>query len=75
MMLERNIKAVHPTIYFWVQAYALELDKRCRPYLKPTNDSRLDKASAKRFFEKVLYAQHTEYSWAHQCRWECSMLD
>jgi transposase, IS6 family len=39
MMLERGIKVVHTTIYRWVQAYAPEIDKRCRPYLKSTNDS------------------------------------
>jgi transposase-like protein len=26
-------------VYRWIQAYAPELDKRCRPQLKPTNDS------------------------------------
>ncbi len=26
-------------MYCWVQAYAPELDKRCRPHLRPTNDS------------------------------------
>ncbi len=29
----------HTTVYRWVQAYAPELDKRCRPYLRPTLDS------------------------------------
>ncbi len=29
----------HTTIYRWVQHYAPELDKRCRPHLKATNDS------------------------------------
>lgn len=29
----------HTTVYRWVQVYAPELDKRCRPHLKPTNDS------------------------------------
>jgi len=29
----------HTTVYRWVQAYAPELDKRCRAHLKPTNDS------------------------------------
>ena len=38
MMRERGVKVAHTTIYRWVQAYSLELDKRCRPYLKPTND-------------------------------------
>ncbi len=39
MMLERGIQVDHTTIYRWVQAYSPELDKRCRPYLKPTHDS------------------------------------
>ena len=39
MMLERGIEVNHTTIYRWVQVYSPELDKRCRPYLKPTNDS------------------------------------
>ncbi|MEM6452391.1 MAG: IS6 family transposase [Cyanobacteria bacterium P01_D01_bin.105] len=39
MMLERGVQVDHTTIYRWVQAYSPELDKRCRPYLKPTNDS------------------------------------
>lgn len=29
----------HTTVYRWVQAYAPELDKRCRVHLKSTNDS------------------------------------
>ena len=29
----------HTTVFRWVQRYAPELDKRCRPYLKATNDS------------------------------------
>ena len=39
MMLERGLKIDHSTIQRWVIAYAPELDKRCRPYLKRTNDS------------------------------------
>ena len=39
MMLERGLTVDHSTIYRWVQSYALELEKRCRPHLKPTNDS------------------------------------
>ena len=38
-MLERGLKIDHSTIQRWVIAYAPELDKRCRPYLKRTNDS------------------------------------
>ena len=39
MMLERGSTVDHTTVYRWVQAYAPELDKRCRPHLRPTNDS------------------------------------
>ncbi len=39
MMMERGLTVDHSTVYRWIQAYAPELDKRCRPYLKPTNDS------------------------------------
>jgi transposase-like protein len=39
MMLERGLTVDHSTVYRWVQAYAPQLDKRCRAYLKLTNDS------------------------------------
>src|SRR5919199_2192462 len=39
MMLERGLQVDHTTIYRWVQRYAPELDKRCRPHLKACNDS------------------------------------
>ena len=39
MMLERGLSLAHTTIYRWVQSYAPELEKRTKPYLKPTNDS------------------------------------
>ena len=38
-MLERGLQIDHTTIYRWVQYYAPELEKRCRPHLKATNDS------------------------------------
>src|ERR1700674_441943 len=38
MMLERGLHIDHTTIYRWVQRYAPELEKRCRPHLKATND-------------------------------------
>lgn len=38
-MVERGIELDHSTINRWVLKYAPELDKRIRPYLKPTNDS------------------------------------
>ena len=39
MMLERGLQVDHTTIYRWVQHYAPELERRCRPHLKPTTDS------------------------------------
>ena len=39
MILERGLKVDHSTICRWVHAYAPEIDKRTRRYLKPTNDS------------------------------------
>ena len=39
MMRERGLSVDHTTIYRWVQHYAPELEKRCRPHLKATNDS------------------------------------
>jgi transposase-like protein len=39
MMLERGLHVDYTTIYRWVQRYAPELDRRCRPHVKPTTDS------------------------------------
>jgi transposase, IS6 family len=39
MMLERGLHVDHTTIFRWVQCYAPELEKRCRPHLKACNDS------------------------------------
>ena len=39
MMLERGLHVDHTTIYRWVQHYAPELERRCRPHLKATTDS------------------------------------
>jgi transposase, IS6 family len=39
MMAERGLSVDHTTIYRWVQRYAPELEKRCRPHLKACNDS------------------------------------
>jgi len=48
IMLERGLHVDHPTIDRWVQQYAPELEKRCRPSLKPTTDSwRVDETSIK----------------------------
>ncbi|GHP00099.1 IS6 family transposase [Reticulibacter mediterranei] len=38
-MLERGLRVDHTTIYRWVQHYAPELERRCRPHLKSTTDS------------------------------------
>jgi transposase, IS6 family len=48
MMAERGLKVDHTTIYRWVQQYAPELEKRCRPHLKQTTDSwRVDETYVK----------------------------
>lgn len=39
MMGERGLHMAHTTIMRWIHQFGLELDKRIRPYLKPTNDS------------------------------------
>ena len=39
MMVERGLSVDHTTIYRWVQHYAPILEKKCRPRLRPTNDS------------------------------------
>jgi transposase-like protein len=39
LMRERGLAVDHTTVFRWVQRYAPELDKRCRPLLKVTNDS------------------------------------
>ena len=38
-MLERGLHVDHTTIYRWVQHYAPELERRCRPHVKSTTDS------------------------------------
>ena len=39
MMAERGLSVDHVTIWRWVQQYAPELRRRCRPELRPTNRS------------------------------------
>jgi transposase, IS6 family len=47
-MNERGLSVDHTTIYRWVQRYAPELERRCRPHLRPTNDSyRVDETYVK----------------------------
>ena len=48
MMRERGLHVDHTTIYRWVQQYAPELEKRCKPHLKATTDSwRVDETYVK----------------------------
>ncbi len=47
-MAERGLSVDHPTSYRWVQRYAPELEKRCRPHLKATTASwRVDETYVK----------------------------
>src|SRR3981081_4467842 len=39
LMAERNLNVDHVTIWRWVQRYAPELNRRCRPELRMTNRS------------------------------------
>src|SRR5881227_3778338 len=39
IMAERNVAVDHVTIWRWVQRYAPELNRRCRPELRTTNRS------------------------------------
>jgi transposase, IS6 family len=48
MMAERGLEVDHSTINRWVLLYGPELDRRCRPHLKSTNDSwRVDETYVK----------------------------
>jgi transposase-like protein len=39
LLREGGVWVDRTTVYRWVHRYAPELDKRCRPYLRVTNDS------------------------------------
>jgi hypothetical protein len=39
MLLDRGVEADHSTIFRWIQAYAAELEKRVRPYLRLSTGS------------------------------------
>ena len=39
LLAERGVEVDPSCIWRWVQVYAPELNKRCRPHLKPTNKS------------------------------------
>jgi transposase-like protein len=57
MVSERGLDVHHVTVYRWVQEYGSEIDKRCRPHLKLTNDSwRVDETYIKvKGKDKYLY--------------------
>jgi transposase, IS6 family len=65
LMRERGFHIDHTTIYRWVQQYAPELERRCRPHLKGTNDSwRVDETYVK--VKKVwMYLYRTVDSWGN----------
>jgi transposase-like protein len=39
LIQERGLDIHHTCVFRWVQVYSPELNKRCRPYLRPTNKS------------------------------------
>ena len=57
MVNERGLDIHYTTVFRWVQEYGPELDKRCRPHLRPTNDSwRVDETYIKvKGKQKYLY--------------------
>src|SRR5258707_10868517 len=57
LLAERGLAVDASCIWRWVQAYAAELNKRCRPHLKATNKSyRVDETYIKvKGQEKYLY--------------------
>jgi hypothetical protein len=57
LLAERGVELDASCIWRWVQAYAPELNKRCRPHLKPTNKSyRIDETYIKvKGGDKYLY--------------------
>jgi hypothetical protein len=39
MLRDWGVSVDHTTLYRWIQAYAVELEKRLRPHLRPTSGS------------------------------------
>ena len=39
MLLDRTVEVDHTTIFRWIQAYAVDLEKRLRPHLRTCNGS------------------------------------
>jgi transposase, IS6 family len=53
LMAERGVEVDASCIWRWVQAYAPELNKRCRAHLKPVNKSyRVDETYIKRLVRR-----------------------
>ena len=57
LVAERGVAVDASCLWRWVQAYAPQLNKRCRPYLKPVNKSyRIDETYIKvKGEDKYLY--------------------
>ena len=48
MLLDRGVSVDHTTVFRWIQAYAVELEKRIRPHLRVSNGSwRVDETYVK----------------------------
>jgi IS6 family transposase len=39
MLRDRGVEVANTTLFRWIQAYALELEKRTRPHLRRSNGS------------------------------------
>ena len=50
MLADRGVTVDHTTIFRWIQAYAPEIEKRIRPYLRVSNGSwRVDETYPEKF--------------------------
>src|SRR5947199_6392364 len=68
MMRKRGLHVDHTTIYRWVQRYAPELEKRCRPPLNTTTDSwRVNDASNPGWASFPLRPRGTRYKDMRSC--------
>jgi transposase-like protein len=76
MMQEQGVEVDHSTINRWVLKYAPELDKRIRPYLKPTNDSwRVDEIYVKvrgvwKYLYRAVDSQGNTLDFMLSARWD-----
>ena len=53
LLAERGLNVDASCVWRWVQAYAAELNKRCRPHLKPVNKSYRDLLPTIRTHSKI----------------------